>query len=997
MRAPFSKAIGDALEGVCHPLGMSFSEFLYGSAIIEEVVTGKSIPVDDIYYAPFTELLFKAGKGPHKYIMRIPNKNPPPKYRYVYKIHRKGKYVGDEEHFRQGAKLKVKHRKTTDGEEEDTHAHLEVVESKDGKVKVKHSETGEIEEHDHKSLSERIRGDYTSQITMHKQKLRRDLEAVMKFGTLGMQKRLVERAAQFGVYVKGGFDDSDDKWSPPERAATTLHEKALPKMEMRLPEEVKNFPNPDGPKKQLFKHQAEGVQRILDSWEKRDGFLLQDETGLGKTLSALAAVIARGEKRNLFVVPENGKAALMAQLREDAKLYGVEIKDALGAGPDDEGIFVVSYDDLYTTEVVMDPDTGKPKKFGGETLKKHTLKDEFKSGFGALVFDECQNMANPAGVRAQACIDLQERSGKALYMSATPFTNVRDMHYMRKLGMFSNGKEFVEWAQQLGAKTTKGDAPGDLSAEISNPKTPVPLVAASAFMHHHGMTIRRAPDMNETMSSNFQVVKSAEMSADHKQAFSIAEEIHQVALDAGMSAFTAGGQMAMWRKQQWECAKVGEGIAAAKKALDEGRSVGMFFSFKKFDHAPLRSFADMLRTKKGMKEHGLDPAQAKSAADKIDALVAKMPKFDPIEEATKALGDHIGQDKIAQIHGGAKTDSKEEQQAFQANDKQVMVGTIAKAGTGLSFHDTKSKEDGGRPRTQINMSLPYTATEFQQLNGRMHRLGSRSNTEMMYMLGDHDSEKDIGAIVASKLKSMGAAVAGDVGSIKSASDLANWEFSRKQGTDEQIVDGIAATETGVELKDHESEMSRNHFQNFIDEMEAGGDPFGSSKSAIEAAEGAKEDRKHRSSAAKLQAAGFNVERVGDTWRIRGVRRKDPVGNAVRQAAVDMKNKQRLWQGRDVSPLESVKAGKGVQDVIIRDPMGLSFIANKLAKKGHIPEGDHGMVDGWEQGHLEGHSSRKGAAGRATARKSMHSFTAALRKAVPVDHIDAVIEKISKSW
>ena len=984
MRAPFSKAIGDALEDACHPLGMSFSEFLYGSAIIEEVVTGKSIPVDDIYYAPFTELLFKAGKGPHKYIMRIPNKNPPPKYRYIYKIHRKGKYVGDEEHFRQGAKLKVKHRKTTDGEEEDSHAHLEVVESKDGKVKVRHSETGEIEEHDHKSLSERIRGEYTSQITMHKQKLRRDLEAVMKFGTLGMKKSLVEQAAQFGVYVKGGFDDSDDKWSPPERAATTLHEKALPKIEMKIPEEVKNFPNPDGPKKQLFKHQAEGVQRILDSWEKRDGFLLQDETGLGKTLSALAAIIARGEKRNLFVVPEAGKEALMAQLREDAKLYGVEIKDALGSGPDEEGIFVVSYGDLFTTEVVIDPDTGKPKKFKGETLRKHTLKDEFKSGFGALVFDECQNMANPAGVQAQACIDLQERSGKALYMSATPFTNVRDMHYMRKLGMFSNGDEFVDWAQKLGAKTTRGDAPGDLPAEIENPNSPVPLVAASAYMHHHGMTVRRAPDMHETMSSNFQVVKSAEMSADHQKAFDIADEAHQLALDAGLKAFNAGSQMCMWRKQQWECAKVGEGIDAAKKALDEGRSVGMFFSFKKFDHGPLRALSKMLRGKKAMKEHGLDPKQAKAAADKIDALIDSMPKFDPIKEATKALGDHIGHDKIAQIHGGAKTDSKEEQQAFQNNDKQVMIGTIKKAGTGLSFHDTKSKEDGGRPRTQVNMSLPYTATEFQQLNGRMHRLGSRSNTEMVYMLGDHDSEKDIGSIVASKLKSMGAAVAGDVGSIKSAADLANWEFSRKMGTDEQIVDGIAATATGVELKDHESEMSRNHFQNFIDEMEAGGDPFGSSKSALEAAAGAKEDRKHRASAAKLQAAGFKVDRVGDTWRIRGVStdRGKPSGKMV--VAINSfktqktKGRMKNWDQDkfDVSPLDHAKAGTGKKDIIIRHPMGLTYLANAISKHGAIPEGDHGMVDGWERGHLEGHASRKGA----TAKKSMRPFAAAIRKA-----------------
>jgi len=55
---------------------------------------------------------------------------------------------------------------------------------------------------------------------------------------------------------------------------------------------------------ELFDHQKEGLSGLSRRWKQRDGIILQDDAGLGKTNTALAALVAHGGKRNLIIVPD---------------------------------------------------------------------------------------------------------------------------------------------------------------------------------------------------------------------------------------------------------------------------------------------------------------------------------------------------------------------------------------------------------------------------------------------------------------------------------------------------------------------------------------------------------------------------------------------------------------------------------------------------------------------------------------------------------------------
>lgn len=927
-------------------------------------------------------------KKPVKYIMRLPNKNPPPRWRYIYKVTHKDKHIGADEHLQEGAHMKI------GGEDGDFH-HAEIVERDGHKIKVKNTKTGEIEETTTQELRKKLHEHHAGDITRHRQGIKRMVAEIYKNGwqhSWGLARTHIDRAVRMGIVKDGGFEfegeEAHEEWTPADASAITLHEEAMPDITTEVPEEVMKFSNPDGPKVGLFKHQGEAVARALQSFDERGGFLLQDETGLGKALTGLATIVANGGRRNLFIVPDSGKNALKTQLREEAELYNLSLKDWDGASADEEGIMLASYDEVYTTEVITGPD--------GRDMKVHKLRPEFETGFDCIVMDECQNVSNPDSVRAQANIDLQARSKNVMYMSATAMTNVRDMHYLRKLGLFSTGEEFVEFAQVIGATAknpNKSDPVGDMPTDINNPDSPVPLVNVSAVLTHIGATVRRSPNLETGMNTVFSQSEHSKLTPELQKTFDTAEEIRQIAVDAGVPAFTAGGLMSMWHKQQWEVCKTEKAIELAKKAIDEGRQAALFYSFKKFDHAPLRSFAKMLLKEDAQKKMSLDPATARAAANKINKIVDGMPSFDPIDMAVKALEAHAGEGSVGQIHGGVRGDKASVQKKYQAGDHKIVIGTTAAMGTGLSFHDNK----GIAPRTQINVALPYTAIDYQQVGGRSHRLGSQSETEMHWLVGDADTERRNGDLLAGRLQSLGAITSGDIGSIPTAEELSNWEFSSNQGLsiDEQLESIIAASGT-EEPTSEQVKAGRDLFSSALAQLKAGGDALQAAGEAVRAARGVEADIDARKGVATLMSAGYRVTREGDNWILShkdgnaGYSRKAAGSGAAAYLAIGSIRKKEGDRAKEAGDEPSYSAehvkrpgpdGKPHQATLIRDPKVFEHLARTLSRKnqrdrdkGKTDETwfapNAGSIGGWENHHLE--------AGHARLHKS-RPFTQSLMK------------------
>lgn len=643
------------------------------------------------------------------------------------------------------------------------------------------------------------------------------------------------------------FEPTGKAFEPQKSPAIALHEDLLPEIpdRLRLPEGVIRFPKPQPPIERLFAHQAEAAERILLAWEEGDGALLQDDAGLGKTNSALAAIIARGGPRNLIVVPTGGKANLKEQWKESAQLYGIEVR-GLEDGFAGEGTWIVSYDEIVER---VDPDDPKNKKtqlrrdlLGAEPLRElsrpkpadldmlpvgTTIRDigfgetftkqpdghwqndgdmmssdevaglvahvaveqAGSSGWSTVVFDEAHNMKNPDGQRAKAGKELQEKvAEKVLYLSATPYTNISDMHYLVKLGEFHDDKTFLQWAEKAGAKVE--------GAAVKNPSSPLPMAAIAATFHVDGKAIKRTTSL-EGVTSTFAQLSKHELSPDAVKTFLAIDGIVTEAIALGLPESILRALYVGWARQYWETQKADMAIQMGKRALAEGKQVALFTSFKSANHAHIRAIPRMLLNKAdrlSMQDREAEAEMFHAAAmDMIDRL-NRLPKVPDITETlVNAFG---GPSQVSEIHGNTNKKPAEEQRKYQAGQTKVVVATMAKGGTGISLHDTR----GTAPRVQINLSLPWSGTEFTQVAGRSHRLGSKSNTEMHWLIGDADTERSNASIVAQRLRSMGSLTTGDPEFTADAAALAAWEFADNStaGESDDPDSMLAALESALE-------------------------------------------------------------------------------------------------------------------------------------------------------------------------------------------------------
>ncbi len=111
---------------------------------------------------------------------------------------------------------------------------------------------------------------------------------------------------------------------------------------------------------------------------------------------------------------------------------------------------------------------------------------------------------------------------------------------------------------------------------------------------------------------------------------------------------------------------------------------------------------------------------------------------------------------FAEVYGGKK-DSAEDIKAFQDGKKKVLITTPQSGGTGISLDDI----EGDKPRVAIIMTPPFSAVDFIQMPGRVHRLTTKSKSEIIMLNTNTDVEEWNKNIIANKLVTLGASVKGD--------------------------------------------------------------------------------------------------------------------------------------------------------------------------------------------------------------------------------------------
>lgn len=475
----------------------------------------------------------------------------------------------------------------------------------------------------------------------------------------------------------------------------------------------------------LKDHQIEGVNLALAALEKQGAFLIADGTGAGKTSQALA--IAEIAKRNgakrILVLTENERIVDDAWLGDDKKVFGGKIGvKKWSPSETGSGIFATTYSQL--------------------NVKRPVPAD----GWDLVIFDESHNLKNwRTADKAEAGITLANNTKQVVFMSATPIDHPQDYRYMgAKLGLARVTKDhngrviddgFYGFMDELGYRETSWEDKRTkqrvykfvYKTGVSADDVVGRLDKIGRRLTEQGLMVKREVPMD---GLEVNVVEVPVTQADQAVLEKIAAEFGGE--NASGPALAA---MIMHQRRHLENMKAKEAIEIAKRELAEGRQVAIFVNFKE---------------------------EAALVRDKRTAPRVVAESESVIKQIRDKLAGVIGRDKIAEVHGGLRDesapDARAEIGAYQSGVKRVIIATTAAADTGVSLHD----ETGKAPRTQIVVTLPWSAKGMVQVAGRSHRLTSKSKTRLYVLSTDTVIDNRLTSILAAKMKNLSALVKGDV-------------------------------------------------------------------------------------------------------------------------------------------------------------------------------------------------------------------------------------------
>ncbi len=190
-------------------------------------------------------------------------------------------------------------------------------------------------------------------------------------------------------------------------------------------------------------HQQRAIEAVTAASKAgRAGFLLADDVGLGKTLSAWEAVRALPGRSVLVVCP----LAVIPHWRRTIAAQG-------DAG---RRIVILNYDRLGKL-FELDADARKKVK-----SKKGLARAASAPAFDVIVWDESHRCKNPTSARSKFAAKLNAQAGFVLWLSATAGQNPLELSYLAPLLSELTGsratdlKDFEAWCAAQGLGVSRG-------------------------------------------------------------------------------------------------------------------------------------------------------------------------------------------------------------------------------------------------------------------------------------------------------------------------------------------------------------------------------------------------------------------------------------------------------------------------------------------------------------------------------------------------------------
>lgn len=230
---------------------------------------------------------------------------------------------------------------------------------------------------------------------------------------------LADTEKTYHVYGKLKQNQKDSKmyWLPKTQVTDDPYFEAI-KVEVDFDKYDKILAKQD---KKLYHHQKEGVKFLLS----RNGCILADDMGLGKSLQAIIAALESGAKKILVVCPSSAKINWEREIHPFNK--HTTIID--GKKWRESKFTIINYDILKNFHTLEEPRRNK------ETELEVVLKRELvKAQFDLVIIDEAHYLKNNDSIRGKIMVDVTVKHNvpKVWLLTGTPVAN-RPMDFFNLL------------------------------------------------------------------------------------------------------------------------------------------------------------------------------------------------------------------------------------------------------------------------------------------------------------------------------------------------------------------------------------------------------------------------------------------------------------------------------------------------------------------------------------------------------------------------------------
>jgi superfamily II DNA or RNA helicase len=416
-------------------------------------------------------------------------------------------------------------------------------------------------------------------------------------------------------------------------------------------------------------HQRAAADAILAARAAgRPGFLLGDLTGLGKTLSAWAALAAMPETEVLVVCPKGA----MPQWR----------RTIAGAGLGEKDVTLINYERTKSLMLPPPTSTRRSTRAKNNEMAKH---GRLKRSWPLVVFDESHRLRNPYAQQTLVCRQLADASRFTLYLSATAGQSPHELAYLGRLLGHAVGTpteslaDFRALMQRLRIGRAKGrwvnwswDAdPRDCS-----------VMSDLLFKGTRAIGLRRRPEDVAGWPKVQRVLAATALAAGERRLYE-----------------------ATWREFRREWGLLGGGTR---------RPTGWAAELRFRQKASLlrcAGTADYIELLLGL---GEQVAVSVAFLETSEALVAAL---------------HGRGRRAAAINGQQTAQKNEEVRcAFQTGQLDVVVFTVTES---ISLH-ANELPGGSRVRSLVVHDMRHSAIQMAQIEGRCHRDGEAALIHYAY-------------------------------------------------------------------------------------------------------------------------------------------------------------------------------------------------------------------------------------------------------------------------